>query len=188
MIHFVHGLTQNVKYIYAFKVRRKMRIQDSSEFSWISMCFHVSGDGSFNGTRFIKNCACQFLFFHFENYCYIVVKFSSHQNKYLYSIIHILLYIDATKSGMLNKEKSGRGIVQQITDAYLTVIRKMNMVDETPFVKADKRARAKYRPRYPVDLSLKRKENGIPENHNVHDVEIGKGENKRLQTQKKYPQ
>ena len=86
---------------------------------------------------------------------------------------------------MLNKEKSGRGIVQQITDAYLTVIRKMNMVDETPFVKADKRARAKYRPRHPVDLSLKRKENGIPENHNVHDVEIGKGENKRLKTIKK---
>ena len=80
---------------------------------------------------------------------------------------------------MMNKGKSGRAIVQPITDAYFTVNRKMNMVDETALIKALNRARAKCRPRHPADLNFKLQENGIPENLNVHYVEIGKGETKR---------
>ena len=56
------------------------------------------------------------------------------------------------------------------------------MVDKTALANAINCARAKCRPRHPVDLDFKLQETGIPKNLKRHDVDIGKGESKRRHT------
>ena len=72
---------------------------------------------------------------------------------------------------MMNKGKSGRAIVQPITDAYFTANRKMNMVDKAALINVLIASEQNCRPRYQADLNFKLQENGILENLNVHDVE-----------------
>ena len=84
----------------------------------------------------------------------------------------LLIRRDPKKSGMLNESPN----------AYFTANRKMNMVDKTALANAINCARAKCRPRHPVDLDFKLQETGIPKNLKRHDVDIGKGESKRRHT------